>query len=467
MFSKVFVKNNKNIEVDSEVEARVNCSVASVVSVAFPIVLSLLSSNLMHLFARSLLAHFSITEMNGAAIAQQASNIILLPLLCFATISEVFVGQFNGAKAFRKASIPILQIIVFLLACCCFVCPLSVFFCRFLIPENLYHVGYPYFIVCMLIAPFQVIQSSVASFFVGTRRPSVIFYSVLFANIINIALAYFLIFGVDGVLKPLGAKGAAYATLISTIISSGVLLGVFLSHSNAIIYETRSFHFDSAILKKTIALGLPFAISHALEMCIWASLAKVLASVSVIEVTIQNVCVTLLNFFIFFADGVQKGGVALSSNCIGANQKDLISNLISSLVKVSLLVCLLIAIPLLFFPEISLKFVFNIFDLQLIAKAKPVLAVLWGCLSLIMISSTCFGGILNSGGDARFIILIRISVMVLCVAVPASILHHLGHFSAFKSWSLGIVQQLINGICFYLRYKSGSWNHNLIKFAKD
>ncbi|MDR0625100.1 MAG: hypothetical protein LBF72_01465 [Holosporales bacterium] len=448
-------------------EERLTCSVGNVLKASFPIMLSLLSGNLMHLCARSLLAHFSLTAMNAAAIAQQMVSIILLPLLCFATISEVFVGQFNGAKAFRKASTPIAQIILFLLVCCCVVCPLSLRFCHVFIPDNLYSIGRPYFSLCMLMVPFQVIHSGLTSFFVGTCRASIVFYSVLIANTINITLAFCFIFGIKGIIAPMGANGAALAALTSTIISSGILLYAFLGRSNAIIYETRTLHFDFAILKKTFSLGFPFAISHMLEMSIWASLVKVLASVSVAEVTIQNICVTLLNFFVFFVDGLQKGGMALSSNCIGANQNDSISKLVRSLAKVSACVCLILAIPLLVVPDFALRSVFNIVDPATVAKAKPVFVVLWACLSCIMVSSSCFGGILNSGGDARFIILVRISVMISCVAIPAAILHSMGTFSAFKSWSLGVIQQTINGFCFYLRYRSGAWNHNLLKFVKD
>jgi hypothetical protein len=37
-----------------------------------------------------------------------------------------------------------------------------------------------------------------------------------------------------------------------------------------------------------------------------------------------------------------------------------------------------------------------------------------------------------------------------------------GTFTSFQSWTLGVIHQIANCVCFYLRYKSGAWNHDLV-----
>jgi MATE family multidrug resistance protein len=242
-------------------QTELSCSVESLLAASLPMIISLLSGTLMHLSDRAMLAYYSLTAMNAAALAQQAGNIILFPLLCFATISEVFVGQFNGAKLFHKTSLPILQNILFLMLCCAWVCPLAYKHCHWVISPALYADGAPYFAVAMFIIPFTLIHSSFSSFFIGTRRPNIILYSVLIANIMNIGLDWLFIFGFGDIIPAMGARGAAIATLISTIVSAIILLYCFLSKYNAMHYNTRRISFDKHLLKKNIFLGLPFSFS--------------------------------------------------------------------------------------------------------------------------------------------------------------------------------------------------------------
>ncbi|MDR0632557.1 MAG: polysaccharide biosynthesis C-terminal domain-containing protein [Holosporales bacterium] len=425
-------------------------------------IVSLLSGTLMHIFDRAMLAHYSLTAMNAAALAQQAGNIILFPLLCFATIAEVFVGQFNGAKLFHKTSLPILQNVLFLMFCCVWVCPLAFKYCHWVISPPLYADGAPYFTVTLFIIPFQIIHSSLASFFVGTRRPNIILYSVLVANVMNVGFDWLFIFGAVDIIPAMGAKGAAIATLISTIVSAIILLYCFLSKYNAMYYNTRCANFDKHLLKKNIFLGLPFSFSYFIEMAIWVSIVNVLAAVSMEEATVQNVCVTILTFFLFIIDGLQKGAMALASNCIGAQKVHLLPALIKSVLKVSGGIGIIIALPLLVFPEITLQYVFNITAAPIVANFKSTFIILWLSLTFSVFSSSCFSGILSSGGDTKFVTYVKTSTMVFCVAIPVYIFFTFGAFTSFISWTLGFIHQIANGVCFYLRYRSGAWNHDII-----
>lgn len=94
-------------------QTRIDCSVANLLSVSLPVILSMLSGTLMQVLDRAMLSHFSSHAMDGATFASQLLDLFLLPMLSFATVSEVFVGQLNGARQFKRTSTPVVQMALF------------------------------------------------------------------------------------------------------------------------------------------------------------------------------------------------------------------------------------------------------------------------------------------------------------------------------------------------------------------
>ena len=443
-------------------QTEIGCSMGNLVSTSLPLILSILSIVLMHVIDRVMLAHYSSTAMNAAGLAHQAYDIFVLPLLSFASISEVFVGQFNGSKQLKNTAFPVIQISIFLIACWIVIAPISLHFSHKFIAASLFEDGYPYFMISILTIPFNIVFSSTSAFFVGTRRPYVILYSVVIANILNFFLDWIFIFGYKNIIPAMGTKGAALASLISTACSVLIMVFFFFSNYNAKVYGSRTFSLSTDILKKNIILGAPYAISELIEMSIWVYVLNLLALVSIDAVTIQNVCVTLWIFSCFITDGFQKGIVALASNCIGANKIHLIKKLINSMVKLTILFCILLFIPLVIFPEKLLSIVFNIRDASIMHDFKIALFLLWIVLTLLMLSSSCFAGILSSGGDTIFVTYVKLFVICFVIAIPVFYIYQVGGLDALTTWKLSCLQQAIHCVFFYLRYKSGKWNHNLI-----
>lgn len=444
------------ISYQQKTQCDLNCSVQNLISASFPMILSGLSATFMLLLDRIMLSHYSCNSMNAAFSASQALDLFVLPLLSFATISEVFVGQFNGSKQFLKTSIPIGQIALFLCCCWAVICPIAIANWKILLPEEFYEDGYDYFFIGMLTIPFQIIFSSISAFFVGIRRPQIILYGVFIANIVNILLDWIFIFGFLGI-PAMGAKGAALASLIAMALSAFLLLWLFIRPENSIQYGTKNFVINRSILNKNIAIGAPYAFSEFVEMIIWVELVKLLARISLDYVTIQTVCITLWIFLMFITDGLQKGVMALASNCIGAQKEYLIKQLVKSMLKLTGIFALIAAFPLLIFSDQILFYGFSIVNKTLLPTFKIALLLLWIVMTMLMMTTSCLGGILSSGGDTKFITYIKVISILFCVALPIAWFYHKGTLTALTSWWLSIVQQGVNGVFFYWRYKSQKW----------
>lgn len=433
-----------------------DCSVHNLIATSFPMILSGLSATFMLVLDRMMLSHYSCIAMNSAFAASQALELFVLPVLSFATISEAFVGQFNGSKQFLKTSIPIGQIILFLCFCWAVIFPVVMAKWEILLPEEFYKEGFDYFFIGMLMIPLQIIFSSISAFFVGIRRSQIILYGVCIANIVNILLDWIFIFGFAGI-PAMGAKGAALASLIAMALSAFLLLWMFIRPENSIRYGTTNFIIDRSLLAKNIAIGAPYAFSEFVEMIIWVELVKLLAHISIDYVTVQTVCITLWIFLTFITDGLQKGVIALASNCIGARKEHFMKQLVKSMIKLTGIFAVIAAFPLIIFADQTLLYGFNIVDKTLLPTFKIALFLLWIVMTMLMMTTSCLGGILSSGGDTKFITYIKVLSVIFCIALPITWFYYQGSLTALTGWWLSIVQQGVDGVCFYWRYKSQKW----------
>lgn len=419
----------------------------------------------MQLVDRALLTRYSIDALNGAMVAQQIYNTFMLPCLCFASLAEVFVGQFNGARQFRETSIPIPQITVFLIALEAVIAPFAIAFRSHMIPldpPGVFAEGSPYFLVGLAIIPFQIMHSALTAFFVGTRRPTVTLYSVVAANIVNVVFDFLFIFGVGGWIPPMGALGAALSTLLSTITSAAILLFVYLNPQNTKTYGTRHIALNLKVLKENIRLGAPYALAVGLEMGNWALVANLLAKTSYSELKANTLCLSLWSFLFFVIEGFQKGVTALASNCVGAGKEAAIPRLVRSMRLIALGVLIVSILPFIVFPESIFKGIFgyaHAFDLP---NFRWVLMIQWVNFALLVFTMSGIIGILNANGDTLFVTLIRMSCFAVCLFVPVLVISHFTHFTTLYSWALGLINSSVAGVFYYLRYRSNRWRHQLV-----
>lgn len=417
----------------------------------------------MHITDRIMLAHYSLEALNGATIAIQFADIFYLPLLSLASISEVFVGQMNGRRQFERTHVPILQVILFLTLAWAVLFPFSWVFAPKLIPEAWHASGCPYFHVDMASLPIYIAFSTLTAFFVGTRRPNAILPAVLVSNVFNIGLDWLLIFGHGG-LPAMGALGAALATTIASAAAVIVLALFYISPYNAENYGTRCLTFDAPLLRQQLKVGAPYALSEFIEMMVWAALTALLARVSEADLTINNVALVMWIFFMFLTEGFQKGVIALASNCLGAGKEAFLPRLIRSMGLMALAFAGLSALPLLVFAKLLVTQGFAITDPSLLVPFRDIFLLLWLSMIGVILVHSCLEGILSAGGDTQFVMAIRM-MSIAAIALVIGLCWKMGRLSVYVSWWVTIGQQVFNGLCFYLRYRSGRWKHMLV--AKD
>lgn len=423
-----------------------------------------LSWNFMYFFDRLILAQYSVDAMNAAAAAAMICNIFQLSTFAVASIAEVFVGKYNGARKQKKMAIPAWQMIWLSLATWVVFLPVAFWGRDYLLAEEFQHHGRPYFLWVMAFGPFLPLSAAVSSFFIGQGKVALISVLTVVTNLINLVLDYIFIFGITGIIPSLGTKGAALATVMAQTIQLSILFLIFLNKNNRLKFGTGNFHFKWRKLKSYLKVGLPNAISHALEMSAWASVYPILAWNNTQYVSIFIVGQNVMYLSAFLSEGMQKGVITVASNILGAGQKDAIRRLLFSSIKLHLIIVTLVAIPLLLYPEVlvdaflhKLKEIGEVDADAIYHTSNATLHWVWvyifidGFVWLI-------AGILTAAGDTRFLMITNATTAWFMAVLPIYIFLVILKMDPSILWGLMNFYTIVNLSCFIWRYNSNLWH---------
>jgi MATE family multidrug resistance protein len=139
-------------------------------------------------------------------------------------------------------------------------------------PEEVVVLAIPYLnLVAFSLIPL-VIFEAIKQFTDGMSMTKYPMYATLIANIINVVLNYFLIFGKFG-FPEMGMVGAAYGTLVSRIIMVIYLWTLlrYKERSRKIVRNIKLFTLDFSMIKKIVNIGSLSAMQMFFEVAIFTA----------------------------------------------------------------------------------------------------------------------------------------------------------------------------------------------------
>ncbi|MDR1598222.1 MAG: MATE family efflux transporter [Holosporales bacterium] len=445
---------------------KIDSSLKSILSVTLPMMLAVLSSNLMSLIDRFMLAGYSLDSMTAVVIAMNFVFTFTCLFSGIASSAEVLVGQYNGSRQYERLAGPTWQMI-YMSAFACIPCALVAYFSDYLNLYPSYYAkdGVAYQKILLYVGALPSIKLAFASFFVGQGKTKIITVSVGSGAISNIVLDYLLIYGVGNVIPAMGCRGAAIATVISEFIQVFILAAIFFSKSNRQHYKTlQNRTFNKNLLKECIRIGLPVSLSDFVMVFAWYLMAIIIGHVSRDEATVYSICSALYVFFIFVARGVNKGTAAISSNMIGRRDLDSIEKVRKTFVKISLLFGAIFAVPLAICPEWLIQLISMVPDD--ISMLYPKIKV---ALALLAVDVTCetllysTWGILIAGGDSRYATIVDQACFWAITCVPMLVLYCVwGYATVAVLYVLATTSLVASQVLLYRRYKSLKWYNKLV-----
>jgi multidrug resistance protein, MATE family len=425
---------------------------------ATPLILSSFSASMMFFFDRLILAHHSLPAMNAVAAAESITTIFIYGVMNIAAISEVFVGQFNGAKKFDQVGPAVWQMLWFSLFTTPFFFLLATFSGKFLLSSvDFESHGQPYFQWLLYFGPFFAFNTALMGFFIGLGKVRLVTVLTFFGNGINIALNYFLAFGVSGYIPAMGAKGAAISTGISQVFVAFILFIVFLRRKNCEAYNTYQCTFNSCLFRRSIKVGAPVGLSYLIEMIAWAGIYQLCILTSAMHMTLMAFGQSLYTMMSFCLEGMNKAITSICGNLIGANKWFFVPKAFNSSVKLLLLLFCVSTFFLIVYPDfmigVFLKSMKNTEEYTFVYnQLKFVSFYVWLYFLFEGINSICLG-ILTAAEDTLFSMVVNAFSSWIVAYIPIYYIIYKWHYDPHYCWAVFVVYAFFNAACFYCRYK--------------
>lgn len=436
-------------------------SIQEVLSISAPLMVAFFSFHFMLFMDRVILARHSIDDMNAAGVISLVVVLFQFLLINVASIAEVMVGRFNGAKRFKELGKPVWQMIWFALMMGIPYHFIGKFTADFFVPDIYGEAGIEYFRVLMSTAFLTPVVVALSSFFIARGKTKVVTYAAIFANILNIALAYIFIFGIKDVIEPNGLVGSAYAVIIATIFQAAILFSFFASPEHIKKFNVLSLNFDYMIMKECIRVGLPNAIGHFIEIACWAAINRYLVEIGSDHISISTIAISFIIAFSFATEAIQKGVIAIASNAIGRNDVSVIPKTIYSAWVLVIIAGMITAIPLLIFPEFTITTFYSDLGSERLMQYAAI-ALIGSWLFFMFDGITwIYAGVLTSGGDTKFIMFVTALNSWFLAGLPLFLFVTPETPPYFQWLYILPFYSGVNAFCFYLRYRYGKWKQKI------
>ena len=434
------------------------------------LILASLSINLMLVTDRTILGLYSLDSMNATSLGGNFVATVSFVFICVAEIATVFVGQYNGIKEYDKTARAPWQMIYLGFASFLFFIPLAIFCdCFNLFPKYLEEEGLLYTRILLYFGGFQIISIALSTFFIGRKQSYIVIFTFLIGNALNAIFDYVFVFGIKGVFDPLGAKGAAIATVLVELVFNIIFASVFFNKNNREVYKTSDYTFRWPLFLKCLKVGLPVSMGKFFNLLGWFCILACFINASKDIATIESFIMGIWMLFIFFADGASKALSALAANLIGENQLRVIQDLLRKFLKANYILCAIYSIPLVFFPEIMIG---------LLSKAEggithliPDLKFTLVSLFIIILSDGIFYlycGVLTAGGDTKFPTYLEIATLWGLVVIPVAVMYWTGNLTSIRpAYILIPISGIVNCSVIFARYKKLLWYKQLVAKGEE
>lgn len=438
-------------------------SVSEAWKLAYPTIIGMLSTTVMWTIDAMLLGRIGKVEMAAAGLG----GVIIWTLYTFFVggvhAVTTFVSQAKGAGNHRECSVFTWQGIYLALAGAII---LAVFLWKF---DWILALAGPdeavinhclrYSRARMTGAFFVLSMFAISSFFRGigdVKTPMVV---AIVANLINITLDVFLIFGL-GPFPRLTTFGAGIATAMANCAGCLLIMVLFLRPKIHRIYHSRTDHpFRPAAMIRLLKVGVPMGVQFFLDMGSFAVFLAIMGRLGTNQLAASNIGVQLLSFSFMPANGIAKAATTMVGQYMGAGYRSLAQKCGWTAVKMNLVYSLFVAAVFLVARE-NLFIMFNR-DPEVIAAGLAIIPLL-AAFQILDAIQMSYSGALQGAGDTTFtMIAYAISSWILFVPLALLFAYPLG-FGMPGGWAGGVIHFTVLNTVLTLRYRSGVWKHRKI-----
>ncbi|HQV01825.1 MAG TPA: MATE family efflux transporter, partial [Bacteroidia bacterium] len=283
----------------------------------------------------------------------------------------------------------------------------------------------------------------------------IITYQAVLCCLLNMALAYVLIFGKCG-FQPMGIKGAAIANAVSEIIAALYIILWAMLRKPFKAYGLFKFaRFNKIAAFKIVEISLPIMLQHFLSMAAWFVFFVLIEKMGRHPLAISNIIRSCYMVMMTPVWGFAAASNSMISNLIGQGRKQDVLPVLFKIIKLSLFFILILVAVLACFPTLLLKLSTN--DSLLIADSMHCFYITLAATIIFSISMNLLSAVSGTGAtrSALIIELTNITIYTLYIFCFTVIVKS----TVEVVWLSEIVYWTSMGIWSYYYLIKGKWKN--------
>lgn len=330
-----------------------------VISMALPLMLSLLINSLYNFVDSVFVAHVSEDALTGLSLAAPVQMIVSALGLGNAVGLNAVISRALGEKNEKKVRDAASAALFIALCSWILNCILCIAFIHIYFQvqsggnEVIATYGKQYLSICMLASLGQMGQWVFDRFVIASGKSHLFLYTLSAASITNLILDPILIFGWFGLPK-LETVGAALATVIGQAV--GCIAGMLINRKwNKEIPFTFTLKPDRKCVGEIIRIGFPSTLVQILTSAVNMFMNSILIAFSSTAVAVLGVCVKIQNVVTVGVHGITNGLIPIVAYNYGAKKETRIHQAIRYSILYGAALFLVFFLILEIAPELALK----------------------------------------------------------------------------------------------------------------
>lgn len=443
-----------------------------VLTVAYPLVISMASFTVMHFFDRIFLAHWSSLAIQAALPAGLLSFTLICLFYGVTAYSSTFVAQCHGKDDARGCvraaaqgmwfSLLSWPLVLGLIPLGWLAMRLSGHTAELIVAER------TYFDVLMFGSVFVSFGAAIGGYFTGRGHMRLNTVANILGCAVNIVLDYVMIFGKLG-LPAMGIAGAAWATVISSCVAPCIQI-VWLLRDTVIQQQglRRALAFDWWQMRQLLRYGVPSALHMLADVGAFTLFVMLAGRLQPLELAANNIGFSINNIATTPLMGIGMAASIVVGQHQGRRDSVAATRTGWSALAIGWVYMTVVAATFLIFPEGYYRLFFSqeadytLAELFSVGRIMMVIMALWGLLDTVNI---ILAGALKGAGDTRFVMFYSL-VMGWALWLPGEVFLLYKGYGIIAAWTWLAGYIMILAVGFFIRWRGGRWQkHDLLAGA--
>jgi multidrug resistance protein, MATE family len=436
-----------------------------VLALAIPLILSTGSSSIQTFISRIFLTWDSPVSLAASVPVSMLNFSIMCIFIFTAGYVSTFVAQYYGAGQHHKIGHITWQAGIIAL--------IGAVINAALIPASPKIFGWighdpavqsaevAYFQVLCLTAFPSVLASAFSSMMSGIGKTKIVMWIMIGSTILNILADYILIFGKWG-FPALGIAGAGWASVIAFSAQVLVYLYIIFSAEFRRKFKTLNILPDAKLFFRLVRFGLPSGVQIAIDMTGFSAFIMLVGRLGSDYLAATNLAININSLIFMPMIGLGIAVSVLVGQARGRNDNALAKYSVRSAFDLTLTYMATVGFLFVIIPHVFLYPFQTETDPEAFVNIKNIAVILLrfvAVYSLFDAMNIVFSSAIKGAGDTRFVMLMILVLSLSMFIAPLYIAISLFNASIYACWTIASIYCAILGTSFYLRYRSGKWQH--------